>query len=244
MTRVVLVGSAVLGFLLVCRVDGDPPNAPTRPRIDEVNTFSIVALDPDQRELGVAVASKYLAVGAAVPWAKANVGAIATQAQVNVTYGPNGLLLLAQGKSALETLKTLTDTDSQKVFRQAGIVDARGGVANFTGERCNAWAGHKGGKNYTCQGNILTGKEVVESMAKTFEASRGPLAWRMMAALEAGERAGGDKRGKQSAALLVVREGFGPNQMGDRYLDFRVDDHPQPVQELARILSLRLRRPR
>jgi uncharacterized Ntn-hydrolase superfamily protein len=207
------------------------------------NTFSIVAYDPDRMEWGVGVASKYLAVGAVVPWAKAGVGAVATQAAVNVTYGPRGLELLAEGKSAEEVIKLLTGDDKGMEFRQVGVVDAKGNVANFTGKRCNPWAGAKAGKNYSCQGNLLTGEGVVDAMAKAFEDGKGPLAWRIMAALEAGEKAGGDKRGKQSAAILVVRDKAGPNGFGDRFIDFRVDDHENPVQELARILALRLKRP-
>ncbi len=207
------------------------------------NTFSIVAHDPDAREWGVAVASKYLAVGAAVPFAQAGVGAVATQSFVNVTYGPRGLEMLARGQSAEDVVKALTDADRGKEQRQLGVVDAKGNAAHFTGTGCIAWAGAKSGKHYTCQGNLLAGEKVVEDMAKAFEEAKGPLAWRLMAAMEAGEKAGGDKRGKQSAAILVVRERAGPNRMGDRYLDFRVDDHKEPIPELARILALRLRRP-
>jgi uncharacterized Ntn-hydrolase superfamily protein len=207
------------------------------------NTFSIAAYDPDNKEWGVAVASKYLAVGAVVPWAKAGVGAVATQAFVNTTFGTRGLELLAEGKSPDEVVKALTDADEGRDHRQLGLVDAKGEAANFTGAKCNAWAGAKAGKSYTCQGNLLAGEDVVAAMAKAFEEAKGPLAWRLMAALEAGETAGGDKRGKQSAALLVVRDKGGPNGLGDRALDFRVDDHEQPVQELARLLALRLRRP-
>lgn len=203
-------------------------------------TFSIVAYDPDKKEWGVAVASKYLAVGSAVPWAKAGVGAIATQSFVNVTFGPDGLSLLEKGKSAEETLKSLIDADKDKEFRQVGIVDAKGEVVHFTGAKCLAWAGAKSGKNYTCQGNLLTGKEVVEKMAEAFEETKGPLTWRLMAALEAGEKAGGDKRGKQSAAILVVREKAGPNGFGDRFIDLRVDDHENPIPELIRIVNKRL----
>ncbi|MGE3804062.1 MAG: DUF1028 domain-containing protein [Gemmataceae bacterium] len=207
-------------------------------------TFSIVAYDPERGEWGVAVASKYLAVGSAVPWAKAGAGAVATQSYVNITLGEIGLELLADGKSAAEAMQILTDGDKGKDFRQLGIVDAKGNPATFTGSKCNAWAGGKTGKNFCCQGNLLAGKEVVDDMAKAFEAAPGPLAWRLMSALEAGEKAGGDKRGKQSAALLVVRAKGGPNGLGDRMIDFRVDDHEKPVEELARILALRLRRPK
>ncbi len=191
----------------------------------------------------MAVASKVLAVGAVVPWAKADTGAVATQALSNITYGPHGLELLGQGKSAEEVVKILTDEDKGKDRRQVGIVDAKGNVANFTGKGCNAWAGAKSGKHYTCQGNLLAGESVVEDMANAFEETSGPLAWRMMAALEAGEKAGGDKRGKQSAAIYVVRDKGGPNGFGDRAIDLRVDDHDKPVQELARLLAMRIKRP-
>lgn len=227
-----------LGWALVAERPAPVPEAEAW-----ATTFSIVAFDPDRQEWGIAVASKYLAVGAVVPWARAGVGAVATQSLVNVTYGQRGLELLEQGKSASEVLKTLTEADKGKDSRQAGVVDAKGTVANFTGSRCLAWAGARSGKHYTCQGNLLAGEAVVDAMAKAFEEAKGPLAWRLQAALEAGEKAGGDKRGKQSAALLVVCDGAGPNGLGDRYLDFRVDDHDNPVQELARILGKRLRRP-
>ncbi len=212
------------------------------PEID-VNTFSIAAFDPVRKEWGVAVASKYLAVGSVVPWAKAGVGAVATQARVNIAHGPNGLELLAKDMTAEEALEALGATDKQLQVRQVGIVDAKGQVAAFTGKECLDYAGHKTGKYFTCQGNILAGKAVIDDMAKAFEDAEGPLAWRMLAALEAADQAGGDKRGKQSAAVLVVRAGAGPNGVGDRYLDLRVDDHKEPVTELARILSLRLKRP-
>jgi uncharacterized Ntn-hydrolase superfamily protein len=210
---------------------------------DEVNTFSLAAYDPDKKEWGVAVASKYLAVGSVVPWARAGVGAVATQASVNATYGPRGLELLAEGKSPDEVVKALTDADTGKEYRQLGLVDAKGEVAAFTGPKCNAWAGHKTGKHYTCQGNILASEAVVADMAKAFEDAKGPLAWRMMVALEAAEKAGGDKRGKQSAAILVVRDKAGPNGFNDRFIDLRVDDHENPIPELARILGKRLKRP-
>jgi uncharacterized Ntn-hydrolase superfamily protein len=219
----------------------EPARAP-EPEV-RVATFSIVAYDPEKNEWGVAVASKYLAVGSAVPWAKAGAGAVATQSAVNVTYGPRGLELLTEGKAAEEVVKLLTDADKGKDSRQLGIVDAKGRPANFTGPNCNAWAGAKSGANYTCQGNLLAGEAVINDMAKAFEGAKGPLAWRLMAAMEAGEAAGGDKRGKQSAAIIVVREDSGPNRLGDRYVDFRVDDHEDPIKELARLLAKRLRRP-
>jgi uncharacterized Ntn-hydrolase superfamily protein len=203
-----------------------------------------VGYDPETKQWGVAVASRVLAVGAIVPWARAEAGAVATQSATNVSYGTKGLELLAKGKSAEEVVKELTGADDGREHRQLGIVDAKGNAANFTGKNCSAWAGAKSGKHYTCQGNLLTGKKVIEDMAKAFEETKGPLAWRLMAALEAGENAGGDKRGKQSAGLLVVWKGRGPGGRNDRYLDLRVDDHKAPVEELARILALRLRRPK
>jgi uncharacterized Ntn-hydrolase superfamily protein len=218
-----------------------PGSGPDGPAV--ADTFSIAAYDPDKKEWGVAVASKYLAVGSAVPFAKAGAGAVATQAAVNVNYGPESLKLLAEGKSAAEVIKLVTEADKGKDFRQLGLVDAKGEPATYTGGRCTAWAGGKTGKHYACQGNILKGEKVIEAMCKAFEESKGPLAWRLMAALEAGDKAGGDKRGKQSAALLVVREKGGAGGFNDRAVDFRVDDHKEPVQELARILALRLRRP-
>lgn len=230
-------------FAILVSLGFAPPTNPTPPPEAIANTFSICAYDPDKQEWGVAVASKYLAVGAVVPWAKAGVGAVATQSYVNVSLGPKGLDLMAQGKSASETLKQLMADDSGRAVRQVGVVDAKGEVATFTGDKCIAWAGGKTGKYYTCQGNLLAGEKVVEAMAKAFEEAKGPLAWKLMAAMEAGDQAGGDKRGKQSAAILVVRDKGGPSGFNDRYLDFRVDDHKDPMPELARILALRVRRP-
>jgi uncharacterized Ntn-hydrolase superfamily protein len=212
-------------------------------RSPTICTFSIVAYDPQRQEWGVAVASKFLAVGAVVPWAKAGAGAIATQSHANTTYGPKGLDLLSQGKSAEEVVKLLTEEDSGKDVRQLGIVDAKGNPATYTGSKCQVWAGGKTGKYFACQGNILAGQAVVDDMAKAFEDSKGPLAWRLLAALGAAEKAGGDKRGKQSAAILVVRDKAGYSGFNDRMIDFRVDDHADPVQELARILALRIKRP-
>jgi uncharacterized Ntn-hydrolase superfamily protein len=207
-------------------------------------TFSIVAYDPEAKEWGVAVASKYLAVGAVVPFARAGVGAMATQSAVNVSYGPRGLELLEKGQAPEQAVKSLTDADSGKEVRQLGIIDAEGNVANFTGKGCYPWAGAKAGKNYSCQGNLLAGENVIDAMAAAFESSKGPLAWRLFAALEAGDQAGGDKRGKQAAAILVVRAKGGPGGLSDRYIDLRVDDHKEPVNELGRILALRVRRPK
>ncbi len=201
-------------------------------------TFSIVARDPEAGELGIAVQSKFLAVGAVVPWAQAEVGAIATQAWANTTYGPGGLALLASGLSAKETIARLTGADDGRASRQVGIVAIHGEPATFTGDECFPWAGGHVGEHYSCQGNILVGEETVLSMARTFEQTSGHLCDRLMAALAAGQSAGGDSRGQQSAALLVVRERGGYGGFNDRFIDLRVDDHPQPIEELQRILQL------
>jgi uncharacterized Ntn-hydrolase superfamily protein len=209
-----------------------------------VATFSIVAYDPENGDLGVAVQSKFLAVGAVVPWAKARVGAVATQSWANTTYGPEGLRLMAKGMTAQEALDKLVEADEERARRQAGMVDARGNAAAYTGEGCFDWAGHivgEGGDElcpFACQGNILVSEETVQAMARAFEESEGELADRLVAALEAGQEAGGDSRGRQSAALLVVREKGGYGGFNDRYLDLRVDDHPTPIQELKRLLEL------
>ena len=204
-----------------------------------VATFSIVAADPRTGELGVAVQSRFLAVGAVVPWAQAGVGAVATQALANTTYGPEGLKLLAAGKSPDDVVKTLTEKDAERAVRQLGVVSADGRAATFTGAECNAWAGGRIGKNFAVQGNILAGEEVVHAMAASFEKSEGKeLAQRLIDALAAGQLAGGDKRGMQSAALLVVREGWGYAGLNDRYRDLRVDDHAAPISELQRLYDL------
>lgn len=203
-------------------------------------TFSIVAFDPKTGDLGVAVASRVLAVGAVVPYAQAGVGAIATQAFANTTYGPKGLALLRKGLTPEQVLKRLLAEDKDREHRQVGIVDAKGRAIAFTGKKCLPWAGHLVGKGYAVQGNILAGEQVVKAMAQAFENTKGELAERLMAALEAGESAGGDARGKQSAALLVVRKGGGYGGFDDRYIDLRVDDHPEPVKELRRLLTMKL----
>ncbi len=206
-------------------------------------TFSIVAYDPLKKEWGVAVASRVLAVGAVVPHARAGVGAVATQAFANYKHGPKGLEWMAEGKDAEEALEELKKSDRFIESRQLGLVDKEGKAVTFTGKKCMAYAGGKTGKHYACQGNILAGEKVIDDMAATFERkAKWPLAWRMWAALEAGEAAGGDKRGKQSAALFIVREGGGPYG-GDHYIDLRVDDHATPIEELGRLLGKRLRKP-
>lgn len=203
-----------------------------------VTTFSIVGRDPATGDLGVAVQSKFLAVGAVVPWAKAGVGAIATQSWANTAYGPRGLELLAAGKSAQETLARLTGVDDHADQRQVGIVGADGRAATYTGSGCMRWAGGVAGTNFAAQGNILVGEETVNALAETFQQTQGPLWHRLVAALAAGQRAGGDSRGQQSAALLVVRAGGGYGGFNDRMMDLRVDDHPQPIEELARLVKL------
>jgi uncharacterized Ntn-hydrolase superfamily protein len=201
-------------------------------------TFSIVARDPYTGELGIAVQSKFLAVGAVVPWARAGVGAIATQSWANTSYGPRGLELLASGFSAAETLQQLISADEGHADRQVGIIGLTGTPVTYTGEKCFPWAGGHVGIDYTCQGNILVGEETVLTMARTFEQTTGPLCDRLVAALAAGQAAGGDSRGQQSAALLVVRERGGYGGFNDRFIDLRVDDHSTPIDELQRILQL------
>lgn len=205
---------------------------------DIVATFSIVGYDPHTTELGVAVQSKFIAVGAVVPWAKAGVGAIATQAYANPSYGPRGLEMLAQGKSPEEVAELLTENDEDKEDRQFGIVDATGNSVSFTGKECFEWAGGITGENYAAQGNILVNKETVSSMGKAFEEHDGSLSERLLAALEAAQTAGGDSRGKQSAALYVVKEEGGYGGLNDVFVDLRVDDHPEPIIELSRLYEL------
>lgn len=203
-----------------------------------VSTFSIVAADLTTGEFGVAVASKFLAVGAVVPWAKAGVGAVATQAWANLSFGPGGLTLLAEGLSAEGVVRRLTEGDDNREHRQLGVVDRHGNAAAWTGKECFNWAGHRPGKGYTCQGNILTSQAVVASMAETFERTSGPLPERLVAALEAGQVQGGDSRGQQSAALSVAKEKGSYGGYLDRYIDLRVDDHATPIVELRKLLEL------
>ncbi|HID92965.1 MAG TPA: DUF1028 domain-containing protein [bacterium (Candidatus Stahlbacteria)] len=206
--------------------------------VPSIGTFSIVAYDSITGELGVAVESKFLAVGAVVPYAEAGVGAIATQAWGNTTYGPDGLALLKMGISPEQVINILTSKDTNRTQRQLGIVDAKGRAAAYTGEDCLYWAGHIVGHHYAVQGNILAGEQVVKEMAQAFEQTDGTLAERLLAALEAGQGAGGDRRGRQSAALLVVRKYGGYSGYNDRYIDLRVDDNPEPIKELKRLFRL------
>jgi uncharacterized Ntn-hydrolase superfamily protein len=201
-------------------------------------TFSIVAADPSAGECGVAVASKFLSAGAVVPWARGGVGAIATQSHANTSYGPSGLDLLASGVSPQAVIDRLTTADADSVKRQVGVVDMRGGAATFTGGGCFPWCGGVTADQVAVQGNILVSEATLTSMLRTFQAATGTLAGRLLAALKAGDRAGGDRRGKQSAALLVVKPAGGYGGLNDRYLDLRVDDHPHPVDELERLTGL------
>ena len=203
-----------------------------------ISTYSIATCDLDQGEWGVAVQSKFLAVGSVVPWAEPEVGAIATQAYANPRYGPDGLALLRQGLSADEVVKRLTEADAGRDERQLGVVDAAGRGATFTGAGCHDWAGGRTGTGYAAQGNILISAETVDALAETFEASKGSLAERLLDSLAAAQAAGGDSRGQQSAALLVVRRDGGYAGLSDVVVDLRVDDHEAPIEELRRLHGL------
>ena len=206
-------------------------------------TFSIVALDSENGDVGVAVQSRYFAVGAVVPWARAGVGAVATQAAGRAAYGPEILRLLESGLEPAEAIERALADDERRETRQLGVVDVAGRVAAFTGSECNEWAGHATGSGYAAQGNILAGEAVVAEMGRAFEGTRGALAERLVAALEAGQAAGGDRRGQQSAALVVERPGGIPGSREgiDRIVDLRVDDHEEPIRELRRLLGLHTR---
>src|ERR671933_1288852 len=200
------------------------------------STYSIVACDLEAREWGVAVQSKFLAVGAGVPAAEPEVGAVATQAWANMRYGPEGIALLREGLSAEEVVQRLTDADEGREHRQLGVVDRLGRAATYTGSECLEWAGGLTGEGYAAQGNILVSEETVTALASTFEETTGrPLAERLLEALAAAQAAGGDRRGQQSAALLVVRKDGGYMGTSDAVADLRVDDHPTPIDELKRI---------
>jgi uncharacterized Ntn-hydrolase superfamily protein len=207
-----------------------------------VSTFSIVAIDPTNGDMGVAVASRYFSVGSVVPWALAGVGAVATQANVNVGYGPKGIDLLREGLSAKQVLDRLLaeDTFEGKDGRQVAIVDVHGNIATYTGPNAPHWAGDRQGKTWSAQGNILVGPQVPEAMGKAFDATPGELAERLFAGLKAGDDAGGDARGHQSASMLVVRKQGGRNINNDRYIYINVDDDPKPLAELRRLLDLNL----
>ena len=201
-------------------------------------TFSIVALDPANGDLGVAVASKFPCVGAVVPWARAGVGAVATQSWANTDFGPDGLGLMGGGLPADAALDAVLEPDADREERQVGFVDARGGAASFTGANCMDWAGGRTGDGFAVQGNILASGDVVAALAQTYARTEGDLCDRLLAALLAADAAGGDRRGKQSAALLVVREAGGYEGRNDRYIDLRVDDHPDAPSELARLFTV------
>ncbi len=203
-----------------------------------VATYSIVACDLEAAQWGVAVQSKFLAVGSVVPWAEPQVGAIATQAYANPRYGPQGLELLREGLSAQEVVDRLTSADEGRDHRQVGVVDANGSTATFTGEECMDWAGGRTGDGYAAQGNILVSAETVDAMAETFEQGGGSLAERLIECLAAAQAAGGDSRGQQSSALLVVERDGGYAQMSDVVVELRVEDHERPINELRRIYRL------
>ena len=205
-----------------------------------IATFSIVARDPETGDYGVAVQSRYFAVGDVVPHAAAETGAIATQARGNLMYGPQGLALLAQGLPADQVIEQLVAADPLRTERQVGVVDQAGKAASFTGEACLPWAGGRTGEHYAVQGKLLAGPQVVNAMAAAFEAAPGGFATRLVYALAAGQAAGGDARGRQSAALLVVRKQGGYLGLNDRYIDLHVEDHPTPIRELSRLLEIRL----
>jgi uncharacterized Ntn-hydrolase superfamily protein len=203
-----------------------------------ISTYSLCACDLTRGEWGVVVQSKFLAVGSVVSWAEAGAGAVATQAWANPGYGPDGLALLREGRSADEVVQALVGADDGRDDRQLGVVDAHGGSATYTGSACFDWAGGRTGPGYAAQGNILVSGATVDALAQTFEGTPGPLAERLLAALAAGEDAGGDSRGRQSAALLVVSRGGGYGGLSDVAVDLRVDDHPEPIMELARLYGL------
>ncbi|HEY7603408.1 MAG TPA: DUF1028 domain-containing protein [Gaiellaceae bacterium] len=204
-----------------------------------VATYSIVACDLDAGQWGVATQSKFLAVGSVVPWAEADVGAVATQSYANPRYGPDGLRLLRDGLSAEATIVWLTEADEGRDQRQLGIVDSQGRAATYTGSGCHAWAGGRAGLCFAAQGNILVSGETVDALAETFEATAGrPLAERLLDCLAAAQAAGGDKRGQQSAALLVVEKDAGYAGLSDAVVDLRVDDHSRPIEELRRLYGI------
>jgi len=204
-----------------------------------IATYSIAACDLEAGQWGVAVQSKFLSVGSVVPWAEPGVGAIATQAYANPRYGPNGLALLREGKSAQEAVDELTAADDGREQRQLGIVDGKGQAATYTGGECYDWAGGRTGDGYAAQGNILVSAETVDALVETFEGSGGkPLAERLLDCLAAAQAAGGDRRGQQSASLLIVERDGGYAQLSDIVVDLRVEDHERPIEELTRIYRL------
>jgi uncharacterized Ntn-hydrolase superfamily protein len=206
--------------------------------MNRVATFSIVAYDPDEKAWGIAVASEFPAVGSVVPWAQVGAGAVATQSYANTTYGPRGLAMMGSGMSAQQALDILIEEDEQQALRQAGFVDANGNAATFTGEDCFEWAGGLTGDGFTVQGNILTGPEVVDAIAESYKTSDQEFPERLHQALLAGDLAGGDRRGRQSAAIYIVKPKGGYAELNDRWIDYRVDDHEDPVPRLGDLLKL------
>ena len=217
-------------------------DAPVRPqgvRHRLVSTYSICACDLGARQWGVAVQSKFLAVGSVVPWAEPLVGAIATQSYANPRYGPGGLALLREGLPPEEVVRRLTEADGDRAQRQLGIVDGQGRAASYTGAECNEWAGGRTGPGYAAQGNILVSAETVDALAETFEATAGrSLAERLLDCLDAAQAAGGDRRGQQSATLVIVGPGAGYAGLSDVFVDLRVDDHERPLEELRRLFGI------
>lgn len=204
-----------------------------------VATYSLCGCDLDAGQWGVVTQSKFLAVGSIVPWAEPGAGAIATQSFANWRYGPDGLALLRQGLTAADVVERLTSADDDREQRQLGIIDAQGGSATFTGSGCHSWAGGSAGHGYAAQGNILVSGATVDALVKTFEATSGrPLTDRLLESLAAAQAAGGDRRGQQSAALLVVERNGGYAGLSDVLIDLRVDDHPQPIEELRRLYAM------
>lgn len=233
--RKVLITMFVLGAMILSLF---PAISAKSPETQPVATFSIVARDSATGELGVAVASKFFAVGSVVPWAKAGVGAVATQSYANTTFGWRGLELMEHGFTPQQAIDMLINEDDNPKQRQVGMVSADGKSATYTGENCLDWAGGRRGPNYAIQGNILTGEDVVTAMEQAFLETKGTLASRLYAAMLAGDAKGGDSRGRQSAAMLVVKERAGYGGYTDRAIDIRVDDHPAPFKELGRILVI------
>lgn len=231
--RTRVAGAVLASFAALALAGGTTAGA-----AEPIATFSIVGHDPATGEWGVAVQSKFFAVGSVVPWAKAGAGAVATQAFGNTTYGPRGLEMLAAGQDAQSVLDALLADDPDRERRQVGIVDAQGNAATFTGKECQPWAGGEKGPGFTAQGNILVGEAVVAAMARAYRETGGMLGEKLLRALEAGQAAGGDSRGMQSAAILVVKEKGGYAGFNDRYCDLRVDDHVTPIAELRRIFDL------
>jgi uncharacterized Ntn-hydrolase superfamily protein len=233
--------NSILAALLVAVLTAAPAVADESPRtsgIRPVATYSIVARDPDTGHLGVAVQSHWFSVGALVPWARAGVGAVATQSMVDPSYGPKGLDLMAGGQSAAVALETLLMADANADIRQVGMVDAFGGVATHTGNRCIAEAGHELGQGFAVQANLMGPATVPQAMAKAFTSARGPLAERLLAALAAAEHEGGDIRGRQSVAILVVKAEASGEPWNDTLVDLRIEDHPDPITEMTRLLNL------